>query len=253
MTKGLSSEIREDLPGEGLGRGQYTEQAFRMLPTLDAPRILDVGCGTGGPTLQLAQLSRGQVIGLDIDEPSLEVLATEIQEAGLSDRVYAVKGSMFQMGFRDQSFDIIWAEGAIFVIGFEKGLDEWRRLIEPGGFLVVHEMVWLHPDPPPEIWSYWRRRYQGIRTVPENLEHIPARGYDLLGHFTLPQDAWWTEYYGPLEKRVRELREKYVHDSEALAVLDKEQREIDRFKKCQKWYGSAFFVMQKQGRDGLSD
>jgi len=216
-----------------------------MLPVLDAPRILDVGCGPGGPTLELARLSGGQEIGLDVHEPSLDTFARRIEEARLSDRVRAVNCSMFDMGFRDESFDVIWAEGAIFVIGFQRGLEAWRRFIRPGGFLVVHEMVWLRSDPPPEIYDCWKGRYPGISTVTENLEKIPACGYDLVGHFALPEDAWWAEYYGPLEARVRELREKYVGDSRALAVLDREQREIDLFKQYQRWYGSAFFVMQK--------
>jgi SAM-dependent methyltransferase len=245
MAKDLLSEIHEALPGGGRGRSQYTRRAFGMLPVLDAPRILDVGCGSGGPTLELARLSGGQVIGLDVHEPSLDTFARRMEEAGLSDRVQAVNCSMSDMGFRDESFDVIWAEGAIFVIGFQRGLEAWRRFIRPGGFLVVHEMVWLRSDPPPEIYDCWKGRYPGIRTVAENLEQIPACGYGLVGHFALPEDAWWAEYYGPLEARVRELREKYVGDSRALAVLDREQREIDLFKQYQRWYGSAFFVMQK--------
>jgi SAM-dependent methyltransferase len=245
MARDLVSEIREDLPREGPGRYEYTRRAFHMLPALDSPRIVDVGCGAGGPTLELGRLSGGQVIGLDIHGPSLEALARKAKETGLVDRVQAVRCSMSRMSFPDRSLDVVWAEGSIFVVGFERGLEEWRRFIKPGGFLVVHEMVWLRPEPPREIYDYWKARYPGIATVAANLEWIPACGYDLVGHFPLPEDTWWTEYYGPLEARVQELREKYAKDAEALAVLDREQREIDLFKKHQKWYGSAFFVMQR--------
>jgi len=62
----------------------------------------------------------------------------------------------------------------------------------------------------------------------------------------LPEDAWWSEYYEPLEKRIEQLRMKYINDPEALSVLDKEQWEIDMFKKYCEWYGSAFFIMQKK-------
>ena len=247
MAKDLISEIHDHLPIGGLGRYQYTRQAFQMLPALESPRILDVGCGRGGPTLELARLSRGQVIGLDIHAPSLEIFASKIEEAGLADRVQAVKCSMFNMSFPDECFDVVWTEGGIFVVGFARGLEAWRRLIKPGGFLAVHEMVWLRPDPPPDISAYWKARNPAICTVPENLEQIPAWGYAPVGHFALPEDAWWKEYYGPLEVRIRELRESYAGDSEALAVLDREQREVDLFKKHQKWYGSAFFVMRKGG------
>lgn len=118
-------------------------------------------------------------------------------------------------------------------------------VIKRNGSLVVHEMTWLRPEPPQEISDYWQL-YPGIKTVAKNVELTPNCGYDLIGHFTLPEDAWWTEYYGPQEDRIRELRDKYVGDAAALAALDEEQREIDMYRKYQQWYGSVFFVMQKR-------
>lgn len=245
MTNDILSEIRRGLPTEGM-RNEYTRKAFLMLPHLDKPRIIDVGCGRGAQTLELARLSKGYVIGLDIRQSDLDELAKMVKEAGLSDRVKTVNRSMFQMDFPDESFDIIWAEGSIWLMGFEKGLREWRRFLKARGFLVVHEMAWLRPDPPQEIYDYWKGIYPGIRTVPEHLGQIPACGYDLIGHFALPEDIWWTEYYRPLQDRIRELRTKYADHSETLAVLDREQRDIELYKKYQKWYGSAFFVMKQK-------
>ena len=245
MTRDIFFEIHTDLPREGPGRDKYTAKAFRMLPELEKPRILDVGCGPGGPTMELARLSAGHVIGMDVHQPYLDRLSRKIAAAGLSNRVESLNCSMFEMPFPDESFDVIWAEGSIYFIGFERGLKEWRRFIKPDGFLVVHEMTWLHPEPPQEIYDYWKELYPGIKTVAENAELIPGCGYNLIGHFTLPEDAWWTEYYGPLEARIRELRKKYVDDAQALAVLDEEQREIEMYEKYQRWYGSVFFVMQR--------
>jgi len=215
-------EIDKDLLREGLSK--YTRKAFQMLPELDKPRILDIGCGSGVPTMELARLSNGQIMGLDINQSLLDKLARKIEEAGLSDRVRTLKCSMFELDFPDESFDIIWAEGSISRIGFKKGLKEWRRFLKPNGFLVVHDE---------------------IKNIIEKLEQISSCGYDLLGHFTLPEDTWWTEYYGPLEKRIHEIRIKYIDEAKALLELDNEQREIDMFKKNPRLYGSVFFVMQK--------
>jgi SAM-dependent methyltransferase len=222
--------------------------AFQMLPALEHPRILDVGCGRGRPTLELARLSQGHVVGLDIDRSSLSTLARKAEEAGLSDRVRAVRCSMFAVSFPDGCFDVVWSEGSIFVIGFERGLKEWCRFVKPHGYLVVHDMVWLRPHPPREIYDYWKARYPGIRTVPGNLQRVPACGCDLIGHFTLPDDLWWTEYYAPLERRIREFRQTYAADPAALAVLEGEQRDVDLYKRHQKWYGSAYFILQKGNR-----
>ncbi len=114
------------------------------------------------------------------------------------------------------------------------------------GFLVVHEMCWLQPNPPQEIHDYWMSVYPGIMTIPENLESTPDRGYQVIGHFPLPDDAWWVEYYGPLEKRLDKLRDKYSDDPKALSVIDEEQQEIELYRKYNAWYGSVFYVMQKE-------
>jgi len=246
MVKDVLFDIHQYSQREDSGRLRYTRRAFRMLPTLDRPRILDIGCGLGGPTLQLARLSQGNIIGIDVDTPSLDELTRRIKETGLSDRVRAVNCSMLDMDFPDESFDILWSEASIWVIGFERGLGEWRRFLSPSGFLVVHEMVWLQPDPPEEIREYWERTYSGIRTVGENVERVPACGYDLIGHFALPENTWWREYYGPLQERINELRREYAGDPEAIAVLDAEQEEVDLYRRNRKWYCSAFFVMQKR-------
>ena len=248
MREDIFFEIHRDLPREGPGRNKYTRKAFRMLPKMEKPRILDIGCGPGGPTMELARLSQGNVIGLDIHQPFLDKLQRKIEEAGLSGRVQAVKGSMVEMNFPEASFDILWAEGSIFIIGFKRGLKEWRRFLKPKGFLVVHEMTWLKSDPPQEISAYWKKVYPGIKTIPENLELIPGCRYRHIGHFPLPEDAWWDEYYDPLERRIQSLRKKYTKDPKALAILDNEQLEIDLFRKYSQWYGSVFYVMQKAER-----
>jgi len=158
MPRDIVAEVHEGSLGAGPTRLEYTRKAFRMIPRLDKPRILDVGCGEGGPTLELAKLSDGEVIGLDVHQPSLERLAKRIEEAGLSGRVRLVKGSLLAMDFPDESFDIIWSEGSIHIIGFEQGLDEWRRFIKPKGFLVVHEATWPRREPPQELQAHWQGR-----------------------------------------------------------------------------------------------
>jgi len=222
MTTSIIEELQNDLLRARFTK--YTRKAFRMLPELDNPQILDIGCGTGVPTLELAKLSNGQITGLDISQPDLDELQRKIEAVGLSNHVKTVKSSLFEMDFPDDSLDIIWAEGSIFVIGFERGLKAWRRLLKPKGFLVVHDE---------------------IGNLQKKLEQISRCGYALLGQFTVSEDTWWREYYEPLEKRIKELRVnvKYRDDRESLKVLDKEQQEVDIFKRDP--FGSVFLVMQK--------
>lgn len=194
-----------------------------MLPQLDKPRILDVGCGSGVPTMELAKLSNGEVIGLDIDQGLLDVLRGNVEEAGLSDRVKVVNRSLFDMEFPDESFDIIWTEGSIFVIGFKKGLQEWKRFLKPDGFMVVHDEK---------------------GNIGEKLKQISSCGYELLSYFELDEKTWWAEYFAPLEKLILETRVKYPNAPGVIEAVHSAQREIDMFKKSPELNSSVCFVMK---------
>jgi len=137
-----------------------------MLPELDKPRILDIGCGSGVPTMELARLGQGEVIGIDINEPALVKLNRKIKEAGFSNRVQTVNCSILDVVFPDESFDIIWSEGSIFVIGFERGIREWKCFLKPNGFMVIHDEK---------------------GNVEEKLKQISKCGYKLLGYEELNQ------------------------------------------------------------------
>ena len=101
---------------------KYSRKALRMIPVIERPRILDIGCGSGVSTLELARLTDGEIMGLDIDQNALNRLNRKIEKAGLSDRFKTLNCSLLDMGLPNESFDIIWSEGSIFVIGFVKGL-----------------------------------------------------------------------------------------------------------------------------------
>lgn len=196
-----------------------------MLPQLDKPRILDIGCGSGIPTLELARLRRGKVIGIDIDQPALDKFTDKIKEAGLTDRVKAVTCSMFTMDFEDESFDIIWSEGFIYAIGFERGLREWKRFLKPDGFMVIHDE-------------------QG--NIKEKIEQISSCGYELLGYFTLSEDVWWKEYFAPLEKLIAESQTIYTDDPKVLEEFHRAQGELDMFRKHPERNSSVCFVIKKK-------
>ena len=75
--------IKKDLIRKRLIK--YTRKAFRVLPKFDKPRILDIGCGTGVPTLELARLTNGEITGLDIDEEQLGRLLKKCEKLILSE------------------------------------------------------------------------------------------------------------------------------------------------------------------------
>ena len=239
-------DIHKDLPRQGSGRDKYTQKAFEMIPTIKQPLILDVGCGPGLQTVKLAKLSEGKITTIDIHQPYLDQLKETTEKEQLSGKIEILNKSMFNMDFPQEYFDIIWAEGSIFIIGFKKGLLEWKKYLKKNGFLAIHEMTWLQDNPPKEIYDYWQRLYPEIATIDKNLEIIKNCNYKLIGYFPLPEDAWWELYYDPLQKRLQKMKIKYKNNPEAMSMIKEEELEIDNYKKYNRWYGSVFYIMQKK-------
>jgi len=214
--------IEKDYIRENLNK--YTRKAFKVLPKCKNPHILDIGCGSGVPTIELATISDGHVIGIDIDVTSLNLLQRKIKKTGLNNRVSVIKGSILTMDFPEESFDIIWAEGSIFVIGFENGIKKWRRFLKPNGFLVIHDEN---------------------KDKNKKLGLIEKHGYTPITQFELTDNLWWLEYYTPLEQLVQEFRHKYPNDSDLSNELNKDQIEIDKCKLNSTVISSFFVIMQK--------
>ena len=238
-------EVHSGLPREGPGDNESTRRAYRMLEDLpENPRILDVGCGPGMQTIELAKLSGGRIDALDNHQPFLEELKSNIEGEVVSERVVPIKGDMCNLNYDDGIFDLIWSEGAIFIIGFEKGLREWRRLLTEKGYLVVSELSWLRPDAPTEARTFMQNVYPVIKTIDENLEVVRKSGYRVVGFFVLPEKSWWDNYYTPIETKLPSLKSKHRNDEEALQAIACEETEIEMFRKYSDYYGYVFYIMQ---------
>ncbi len=239
----LFFEIHSGMPREGPGDKESTAKAFSLLTELPAnPRVLDIGCGPGKQTIDLARLTDGEIVAVDNHVPYLDVLKRKVMDRGLEERIRVEFGDMFNLGYEARSFDLIWAEGSIYIFGFARGLQSWKRLLKKGGYLAATELTWLKPDPPGELTKYWQVEYPPMTTTEKNLEVIGGCGYEVVGHFALPESAWWDDYYDPQEKRLSLLREKYRNDDEALTLFAAEQKEIDIYRRYSDFYGYVFYV-----------
>jgi len=160
---------------------KYMRRAFGFLPKISDPLILDIGCGSGVPTIELAKISNGNVIGIDIDQVAIDRFQCNIEREGLMNKIEVFNQSLFDITFPKGTFDIIWSEGSIFVIGFEKGINYWSEYLKPGGFLVVHD---------------------DFKNMKKKIGIVAKSGKSLVNCFPLPKNAWWNEYYEPLKKRI---------------------------------------------------
>jgi hypothetical protein len=70
-------------------------------------------------------------------------------------------------------------------------------------------------------------------------------GFEPIEVFTLPESAWWDDYYRPMEARLAVLRPQYRDDAEALAVIDSSAEQIDLYRRFSCCYGYVFYVLRK--------
>jgi SAM-dependent methyltransferase len=244
-------EIYETLPRQGPGDRASTERALGLLPPLTVRhRVLDIGCGTGAQTLDLARATGARIVAVDNHAPFVARLRRRAAELGLGSRIDAQVGTMTDLRFPDGAFDVVWSEGAIFIVGFAKGLAAWRRLLAPGGHLVVSEFCWFQDDPPAELQEILTEGCTDVGDVAARRAAVAAAGYRLLGDFVLPDQGWWENYYVPLGESVARFRAAHAGDAEALEVAAMSEHEIEMYRKHPGAFGYVFFVMQRDDTAG---
>ncbi|HSH51232.1 MAG TPA: class I SAM-dependent methyltransferase, partial [Bacteroidales bacterium] len=159
-------EFHKDAERQGPGNGEATRKALQYIPELGKnARILDIGCGTGAQTMVPTKNTKAQIIAVDMLQEFLDKLQEKIDRKNLSNRVVIKQGLMDNLDFQEKSFDVIWSEGAIYNIGFEKGLLEWKKYLKDNGYIVVSEISWLTDNRPKEIEEYWANAYPEIDTI----------------------------------------------------------------------------------------
>ena len=238
--------LHKGLPQQGPGSDASTRRALAMIPRLPAaPRILDLGCGPGRQALALARETGGHVTAVDLLPPFLAELEERAAASRLGERIETVQASMGDLPFEDESFDLLWSEGAIYNIGFQEGLAGWRRLLRPGCGVAVTEATWLSESPSDAIRSFWNTEYPAMQSIEDNERAVAEAGYTLLGSFVLPEREWWDDYYSPFERRLRALRSE--RDDEVwVTALDYHEKELSTVRECGGSFGYVFYVMQKR-------
>ncbi|RLK50646.1 methyltransferase family protein [Alkalispirillum mobile] len=239
-------EVYLDLPRQGPGNRTSAARALALCHDLpQCPRILDLGCGVGGQTLQLAELTSGSILAIDSHAPSIERLQAAIAERRLSQRVSAVVGDMARPAQPLGSFDLIWSEGALYSIGLRNALNVCYGLLRPGGYLAFTDAVWCRENPPAVVKASFDLDYPTMGWLDDDVTAIKDCVFELIGHFPLPDEAWWDEFYTPMEARISELRDKYANDVEASAILDQLAEEPEMHRRYSEFYGYEFFVARR--------
>lgn len=195
---------------------KYTIKAFSSIPQIDKPLILDLGCGTGVPTLALMEISNGSVYAVDSDNSCLLWLEKKVRVLNCAERIKVIRASAFDEYLFDEKFDIVLAEGLLNVIGFETGLPVLIKHLKDIGYLIIHDEY---------------------KSDGEKRAIFKKYNLELLNSFVLGENVWWDGYYGCLEGLIiRENQELFA----------REVHEIIEFKKNPAIFRSIYYVLKKE-------
>ena len=244
------------LPRLGPGDEQSTKRAIEIVKEArglgyeqaDATecKVLDIGCGNGSQALVLASNTDWRITAIDNHQPYLDELARRAQSAGVARQIETIRMDMTEMNFDSNSFDVIWSEGALCIMGIAEGLAATNDLLNEGGVVAFTELCWFKENPPKRCHEYFQSEYTGMTDINSTRSIIDRAGFELLDYFALPDSAWLDNYYGPLEARLGPLRAKYAEDEGWLEIIDWTQEEIELYRKYSEYYGYGFFVAGKR-------
>lgn len=169
-------------------------------------KVLDVGCGVGGPAREMIKFAGVNVMGLNNNDYQIERSLKYAQKEGLAKKYSATKGDFMQMSFPENSFDAVYAiEATVHAPSLQGVYEQIYRVLKPGGVFGVYE--WLMTDNYDNDNPRHREIRLGIEQgngisnmvkVSEGLAAIRAAGFELVHHEDLAERRDQTPWYYPL-------------------------------------------------------
>ena len=151
---------------------------------------------------------------------------------------------MEDLPFQEEELDLIWSEGAIYNLGFERGLNEWRKFLKPGGYIAVTENTWFSEERPAEIQDFWQKAYPEIDTLPNKVGQMQKAGYLPIATYILPETIW-IDYYHWQTKRRQSFLKKYDGNNSIKEFVETMRYEAELYYKYKEYYGYMFYIGKK--------
>ncbi|CAG8268853.1 unnamed protein product [Penicillium olsonii] len=169
-------------------------------------KVLDVGCGVGGPAREIAKFTGAHITGLNNNDYQIDRAIHYAESQGLADNLAFVKSDFMQMKFPDNTFDVVYAiEATVHAPELVDVYREIYRVLKPGGTFGVYE--WLMTDDYDNDNLEHRRIRLGIEqgdgisnmvTVSEGLQAFQDAGFQMVHHEDLATRPDATPWYYPI-------------------------------------------------------
>ena len=242
----LICEYFSGIERQGPGSMDSTLKALSFIDNLSRESVIaDLGCGTGGQTMTLAQHTSGKLTGLDLFPGFIDRFNKNAANLNLQHRVTGIVGSMDELPFQLESLDLIWSEGAIYNVGFERGVTEWRNYLKTGGYIAVTESSWFTDERPDEINDFWNTAYPEIDTIPVKMAQLQKAGYVPVAAFCLPESCWTKVFYEPQVEAQELFLKKYPDNYTAKELITNLRFEESMYQKYKEYYGYVFYIGRK--------
>jgi len=202
-----------------MGLVKYLEEVLNNLPEFDNPKILDIGCGSGVPTLWLAEKYTGTITAIDIDKQLLDFLEHKIKSKETSSRIETKNVSFFDLVTEPECFDLILAEGFLNVVGFEMGFKRVIAKIKKKGYFIIHDE--------------YKDNDKKIALIHDN-------NCQIVSSLLLDETIWWRDFYGQLEMEINKPENAHLR-----SLFINEINEIDQYKKDPSLFKSIYYVVLK--------
>jgi len=202
---------------EGLIR--YLNKACSIIPKTEYSLTLDIGCGTGVPTLWFADNFPGTITAIDTDKDALEFLRKKISDRNLEDKVRTLCISIFDFKPGPDHFDKILAEGSLNVTGFEKGFKRAIGILHNGGYFIIHDEYKDHN---------------------QKCAFIEANNCKIADTLYLDETIWWDDYYQQLENEINKIKDPGIRNA-----FKNDIKEIENYKINPSPFRSMFYIVQK--------
>lgn len=242
----LICEYFSGIERQGPGSPEVTIKALSFIDNLtNDAQIADIGCGTGGQTMVLAQHAPGYITGIDLFPRFIDLFNINRQKLNLRNRMQGMVCSMENLPFQNEALDLIWSEGAIYNIGFERGISEWHKLLKAGGFIAVSEASWFTEERPAEIDQFWKTEYPEIDTISNKVAQMQRAGYIPVATFILPENCWTEHFYVPQVSAQEKFLKKYAGNQTAKELVENQRHEAELYNKYKQYYGYVFYIGKK--------
>ena len=230
---------------QGPGGEWETRLATSLIPDFKRKiRIADIGCGKGSQTFVLADEYDAEIDAVDLLPEMMEGIRKQCQEKNLEDCVHPVQASMDNLPFQPNSYDLIWAEGSIFIMGYEKGLRYWHQFLKLGGFVAVTDCSWLNNKRPKNM-SWIHDNVPEIDTIEHKIEQMSAAGYEPYAHFILPETCWTKNYYEPMAPAMEAFLQEHQGNATAYSFVERLKEEIAYYQENKEYFGYVFYIGKK--------